>query len=182
MPHEFSTSYIADSLALFRQYKQWADRAMGQLSDEQLYQQIDPEANSIAILVKHLAGNMRSRFTEFLTTDGEKPDRNRDGEFVDPPAARADLLAYWESGWKILFATLESLTDADLTSTVAIRSEPHSVMQAINRQVGHYCLHVGQIILLAKHYQGEQWKTLTIPKNASSDFHRRVLAREASQR
>src|ERR1700692_3355158 len=147
----FTTSYIADALAVLRYYKKLAERAMEQVSDAQLFAVLDGEMNSIAVIVKHLTGNMRSRWTDFLTTDGEKPDRNRDAEFEAPPATRAELLEMWERGWKLLFAALEPLTEADLTRTVTIRSEPHSVMQAINRQVAHYAHHVGQILFLAKH-------------------------------
>jgi len=182
MAHEFSTSYLADSLAVFHLYKRFADQALAQLTDEQLYAQLDPESNSIAIIMKHVAGNMRSRWTDFLTTDGEKPDRDRDSEFEAPPADRASLMAMWEGGWKIVFSALEPLTDADLTRTVTIRSEPHSVMQAINRQVAHYSMHVGQIVLLAKHLKGADWKTVSVPRNKSREFTSRVQAGELSQR
>jgi hypothetical protein len=149
---------------MFRQYKVLAERAMAQASDEQLFTLLDAEANSIALIVKHMAGNMRSRWTDFLTTDGEKPDRNRDSEFEEPPATRDDLMTVWENGWKCVFAAVEPLSDADLVRTVTIRGEPHSVMQAINRQIAHYAQHVGQIILLAKHYAGREWKTVSMPK------------------
>src|ERR1700732_2027611 len=138
MALKFSTSYIEDSLTLFHYYKKLAERAMEQLTDEQLFALLDEEANSIAIIVKHMAGNMRSRWTDFLTSDGEKPDRDRDGEFVDPPATRKALLDLWEDGWARLFAALEPLSEADLGRTVTIRGEPHSVLQAVNRQVAHY--------------------------------------------
>jgi hypothetical protein len=168
MAHQFTTSYVEDSLQMFRQYKLLAERAMAQVSDEQLFALLDAEANSIALIVKHMSGNMRSRWTDFLTTDGEKPDRNRDGEFEEPPATRDDLMTVWENGWKCVFAAVEPLSDADLGRTVAIRGEPHSVMQAINRQIAHYAQHVGQIILLAKHYAGEEWKTVSMPKRKPS--------------
>src|SRR5229473_1279111 len=151
-------------------------------TDEQLFATLDPEMNSIAIIVKHMAGNMRSRWTDFLVTDGEKPDRNRDTEFEAPPQTRAGLVALWEAGWRICLDALDALSDEDLTRTVTIRTEPHSVMQAINRQVGHYAHHVGQIVLLAKHFAGEKWQTLSVPKKKSADFNRRVAAGEASQR
>jgi len=182
MALEFTTSYLADSLALFRQYRSLAERAMAQVTDEQLFSAIDNEANSIAIIVKHMAGNMRSRWTNFLTSDGEKPDRNRDTEFVDPPATREALLGDWNDGWQRVFSALEPLTDADLGHTVIIRGEAHSVMQAINRQLAHYASHCGQIILLAKHFAGAHWKSLSIPKGRSADFNQRVAAGEASQR
>jgi hypothetical protein len=159
---------VEDSLAVLRQYKRLAELAMAQASDEQLYALLDPEANSIALIVKHMAGNMRSRWTNFLTTDGEKPDRHRDAEFVDPPANREALMAVWESGWRCVFDALTPLSDADLTRRVTIRGEPHSVMQAINRQVAHYAQHIGQIILLARHFAGEGWRTLSIPKKKAA--------------
>jgi hypothetical protein len=182
MPHQFTTSYIEESLAVFRQYKKMAEGAMAQLSDDQLFTTLDGEMNSIALIVKHMTGNMRSRWTDFLTTDGEKPDRNRDSEFVEPPATREALLERWESGWKVVFDAIEPLTDADLTRTVTIRGEPHSVMQAINRQVAHYSSHIGQIVFLAKHLAGANWKSLSVPRNRSAEFNRRVTAGEASQR
>jgi len=182
MPHQFTTSYIEESLAVFRQYKKMAEGAMAQLPDDRLFITLDGEMNSIALIVKHMTGNMRSRWTNFLTSDGEKPDRNRDTEFVDPPATREALLDRWETGWKIVFDAIEPLTDADLTRTVTIRSEPHSVMQAINRQVAHYSSHIGQIVFLAKHLAGPNWKSLSVPRNRSAEFNRSVTAGEASQR
>ena len=182
MALEFTTSYIQDSLEVFRAYKRLAERAMEQVTDEQLFAVLDPEANSIAIIVKHMAGNMRSRWTDFLTTDGEKPDRDRDREFTDPAATRAELSAQWEDGWGRVFAAIEPLTDADLGRTVTIRGEAHSVMQAINRQLAHYPYHVGQIVLLAKHFASDHWDSLSVPRNQSAEFNRRVAAGEASQR
>lgn len=182
MPLIFTTSYVEDAQAIFRQYKKLADAAIAQVSDADLYCTLDPESNSIAIIIKHMAGNMLSRWTDFLTTDGEKPTRNRDTEFEDPPATRADLLALWEQGWSCLFDALKPLTEADLARTITIRSEAHSVMQAINRQVAHYSYHCGQIILLAKHFQSSNWKCLTVPRKQSEEFNRKVRAREASQR
>ena len=178
----FTTSHIEDARSLFRQSKGLADRAMAQVSDQRLFLPLGEEENSIAIVVKHMAGNLLSRWTDFLTTDGEKPDRNRDSEFVDPVPTRAGLLEDWERGWAALFATLATLTDADLGRTVRIRGEAHSVMQAINRAYGHCAYHVGQIVLLAKHYAGPQWQTLSVPKNKSAEFNRKVTAGEASQR
>lgn len=176
MAHEFSTSYVKDSLAILRQYKHMADRAVAQVTDEQLYILLDPESNSIAILMKHMAGNMRSRWTDFLTSDGEKPNRDRDTEFETPPKTRADLLAVWEEGWRLTFAALEPLSDADLSRTVLIRSQPHSVMQAINRQLAHYAQHIGQIILLAKHFTGANWKTLSVPRGKSAEVTAKIAA------
>lgn len=182
MAHQFTTSYVADSLAVLRQYKRLAEAAIVQVSDERLSLALDSEANSIAIIVKHMAGNMRSRWTDFLTSDGEKPDRHRDSEFEAPPATHAELLQLWESGWEMVFDALESITDADLGRTVYIRSEPHSVMQAINRQLAHYALHVGQIIFLAKHLQSANWTSLSVPRGQSEELLRKVRAGEASQR
>jgi len=182
MAHVFTTSYLEDSLALLRQYKRLGEGAMAQVTDEQLFAAIDAESNSIAIIVKHIAGNMRSRWTDFLTSDGEKPNRNRDTEFEDPPTTRAELLSVWEEGWKRVFGALEPLTDADLSRTVTIRGEPHSVMQAINRQIAHYGMHIGQIIFLAKHLQAANWRTLSVPRHQSAEFNRKVAAGEASQR
>jgi hypothetical protein len=182
MALEFTTSYLVDSLALFRQYKKLGDRAIAQVADEHLFTTLDAEANSIAIIVKHMAGNMRSRWTDLLNSDGEKPDRKRDCEFVDPAATRESLLADWEAGWSCVFAALEPLTDADLARTVLIRGEAHSVTQAINRQVAHYAYHVGQIVLLAKHFSSDHWQSLSVPRNRSAEFNRKVSAGEASQR
>jgi len=182
MTHQFTTSYLKDSIDLFRYYKNLGDRAMAQCPDEGLFAALDAESNSIAIVVKHMAGNMRSRWTNFLTTDGEKPDRNRDTEFEEPPATRAELMELWERGWKYLFDALEPLADADASRTVTIRTEPHSVMQAINRQVAHYSYHVGQIAYLARHFAGDKWQSLTIPKKKSGEFNRQVAAGEKSQR
>ena len=178
----FTTSYIEDSLAVFRQYKTLAERAMEQLTDQQLFHSIDPESNSVAIIVKHMAGNMRSRWTDFLTSDGEKPNRDRDSEFVEPPSDRKSLMEAWENGWQCVFRALEPLTDADLGRPVMIRGEAHSVMQAINRQVAHYSNHVGQIVFLSKHLAHAHWQTLSVPRNRSAEYNRKVAAGEASQR
>jgi hypothetical protein len=182
MALEFTTSYLDDARSLFAYYKKLGERAIAQVSDDQLTLTLDDEANSIATIVKHMAGNMRSRWTDFLTTDGEKPDRHRDSEFEEPPATRSALLQTWESGWGCLFSALEPLTDADLARTITIRGEAHSVMQAINRQLAHYPHHVGQIILLAKHFAHDRWQSLSVPRRGSAEFNRKVAAREASQR
>ena len=182
MAHKFSTAYVEDSLSLFRYYKKLAEGAMEQVSDEQLFTDLDEEMNSIAIIVKHMAGNMRSRWTDFLTSDGEKPDRNRDTEFVAPPSTRTDLMQLWNDGWERIFQALEPLSNKDLEREVFIRGEAHSVMQAISRQIAHYSYHCGQIVFLAKHLKGNSWKTLSVPRNKSAEFNRRVLAGEASQR
>jgi hypothetical protein len=185
MPHQLSTSYLQDSIGLFHYYKKLGDRAMAQCPDEALFVTLDPESNSIAIIVKHMAGNMRSRWLDFLTTDGEKPDRNRDTEFETPPATRAELMEMWERGWNYLFDALEPLTEADLTRTVTIRTEPHSVMQAINRQIAHYAHHVGQILFLAKHLtftKTGKWESVSVPRGKSAEMNAKVAAGEASQR
>ena len=182
MPLEFTTSYLKDSLSLFRYYKRLADGALAQISEEQLYAVLDPEANSIAVIVKHMAGNMLSRWTGFLTSDGEKPFRDRDSEFTDPPRPRQALMEMWEQGWQSLFSALDPLSEDDMTRTITIRGEAHSVMQAINRQLGHYAYHCGQIVLLAKHYQQDKWRSLSIPRSRSADFNRRVETGQASQR
>jgi hypothetical protein len=182
MAHQFTTSYTKDAIDLVRHYKRLADNAIAQCPDGKLSAEIDPESNSIAIIVKHMTGNMHSRWTDFLTADGEKPDRQRDSEFEVPAKTRAELLAMWESGWKLVFDALTPLTDAELSRTVTIRTEPHSVMQAINRQIAHYSYHIGQIVYLARHFAGSQWKTLTIPKNKSREFDARVASGELSQR
>jgi hypothetical protein len=179
MAHELTTSYVKDSTDLFQYYKTLAERAMAQCPDENLFTALDPEANSIAIIVKHMAGNMRSRWRDFLTTDGEKPDRNRDTEFEDAPKTRKELMETWERGWKYVFDAMGELTDADLTKTVTIRSSPHSVMQAINRQVAHYAHHVGQIVFLAKHFAVKtkgKWVSLSVPRGKSQEFTASVAA------
>lgn len=182
MAHEFSTSYLQDSLSLFRYYKKLTERAMEQVTDDQLFAVLDGEMNCIAIIVKHLVGNMRSRWTDFLVSDGEKPDRKRDTEFENPPTTRAALMRMWEEGWSYVFAALEPLSDADIERTVPIRGELHSVMQAINRQIAHYAYHCGQIVFLAKHLQASQWKSLTVPRGKSEDFNQKVAAKEISKR
>jgi hypothetical protein len=185
MPHHFTTSYVKDSLDLLRYYKRLGERAMEQCPDEGLFTTLDAESNSIATIVKHLAGNMRSRWRDFLTTDGEKPDRHRDTEFEEPPKTRAELTALWETGWKHMFDAFEPLTEADLGRTVTIRTEPHSVMQAINRQMAHYTYHVGQILFAAKHFatvKTGEWKSLSVPRRQSKQFTEDVAAGRKTQR
>lgn len=182
MALEFTTSYLKDSIDVLRYYKRLAERAIEQVPDEDLVAVPDAESNSIAVIVKHLAGNMRSRFSDFLTSDGEKPDRKRDTEFEAPPKTRADLMAMWEAGWQHVFSALTPLTEAQLSQKVYIRSEAHSVTQAINRQLAHYAYHVGQIVYVAKHFAGANWKSLTIPKGKSEEFTSRVASGKASQR
>jgi hypothetical protein len=182
MALKFTTSYLEDSVALFHQYKKLAEGAIAQVSDDQLLLTLDEGMNSIATVVKHMTGNMRSRWTDFLTSDGEKPNRNRDTEFEEPPPSRAALMKTWEEGWNLLFAALDPLTDSDLGRTVTIRGEAHSVMQAINRQIAHYSYHCGQIVVLAKHFKGSEWKSLSVPRKKSDEFNQKVLSKEVSQR
>jgi hypothetical protein len=185
MPHRFTTSYLKDSIDLFRYYKKLGERAMEQCPDQGLFATLDAESNSIAIIVKHMAGNMRSRWVNFLTSDGEKPDRNRDTEFETPPRTRAEMVALWEKGWRHVFEALEPLSDADLTKTVTIRGEPHSVMQAVNRQLAHYAHHIGQILFAAKHFATAttgKWESLSVPRGKSQEFTAEVAAGRKSQR
>jgi Protein of unknown function (DUF1572) len=184
MAHQLTTSHVKDSMDLFEHYKRLAERAMQQCPDTDLFACLDPESNSIAIIVKHMVGNMRSRWTDFLTTDGEKPDRHRDTEFEEPPKIRAEVLAMWEQGWKYLFDALTPLTDADQSRSVTIRTEPHSVTQAINRQIAHYSYHIGQIVFLSKHFavQSGNWAAVTVPRKKSAEFNARVATGQASQR
>jgi len=180
-----TTSYLKDSIDLFRYYKKLAERAMAQCPDAGLFTVLDAESNSIAIIVKHISGNMRSRWRDFLTTDGEKPDRHRDTEFEEPPKTRSELMELWERGWKYLFDALEPLTEADMSRTVMIRTEPHSVMQAINRQMAHYAHHIGQILFLAKHLAVKatgKWDSLSVPRGQSKQFAADVAAGRKSQR
>jgi hypothetical protein len=165
----------------FHKIKRLAERSIDQLDDTQLWIKLDPEANSVAILVRHLAGNMRSRWTDFLTSDGEKPDRRRDREFEEVPATRGDLMAEWEDGWQRVFGALSSVTDAQLQDIVYIREEPHTIYKAIVRQIVHYAGHAYQILLIAKHLKGAEWQTLSIPRGQSEEFNRRMLARQRGE-
>jgi len=145
--------------------------AMAQLRDEEFFVALDPESNSVAVLVKHLAGNMRSRFTDFLTSDGEKPDRFRDREFeLTSGTTRADVMKWWEEGWACVFSAIDPLKPEDVMRVVTIRGEPHTVLQAINRQIAHYAQHIGQIVFLAKHLRSSEWKTLSIPRGKSEEY------------
>jgi hypothetical protein len=162
--------FLDQSRKVFRSQKELADKSIAQLLDSELFWQPYTESNSIAIIMKHLAGNMVSRWTDFLTTDGEKPDRNRDSEFEIYEQEGKRLKAYWESSYSLFFATLDSLTEDDLLKTVFIRSEPHSVIQAIQRQLSHYGYHIGQIVFVAKQIKGSGWKTLSIPRGKSEEY------------
>ena len=165
-------NYFDDALSSFRAYKKLADKAVAQLKDEEFFVTLDEEANSVAVVMKHMAGNMLSRWTDFLTSDGEKPNRNRDMEFViEPHTSKDDVLAYWERGWKSVFDALEPLRLEDFEKKITIRGEEHTVVQAINRQMTHYAYHIGQIVFLAKHFRSAEWKSLSIPRNRSTDFN-----------
>jgi uncharacterized damage-inducible protein DinB len=170
--NEPAQDFLDSTIKTFRGQKDLAERAIAQLDDAQLHQALDPNTNCIAAIMKHMAGNLLSRWTEFLTTDGEKPWRNRDNEFVDDFTSRRDLMDYWQRGWDCLFAALESLTPDDLTKTVFIRGEPHSVYLAIQRALGHDGYHTGQIILLARVLAKERWEVLTIPRGKSEEYNR----------
>jgi hypothetical protein len=161
---DIGADFLRSARARLESLKTLGDQALGRLEDAELTKTLDPESNSVAVLVQHIAGNMRSRWTDFLTTDGEKPDRNRDGEFEPALTAKAPLLQRWEEGWRILFAALDALKPEDLTRTVLIRGEKLTVVDAINRQLVHYGQHVGQVLYLAKHYQWQSWKSLSVPR------------------
>jgi uncharacterized damage-inducible protein DinB len=163
--------FVAAAINAFEANKRMADRAIAQLPDEKLRIALDANTNSIAVIMKHVAGNLRSRWADFLTTDGEKPERNRDDEFIDTFASRAELLECWESGWNRLFDTLKNLDSEALTKTVSIRGEPQSVPLAIQRSLGHTCYHIGQIVQLARLLAGDDWNTLTIPRGGSQAYN-----------
>ena len=172
-------AYLKDALGRFRNTKRLADEAAAQVSDEEFFRAIDPESNSIAVIMKHMAGNLRSRWTDFLTSDGEKPDRHRDTEFLTEGEDRAAILERWEAGWRTLFDTLEHLRGVDPMRTVTIRREPHTVVEAVNRQLAHYGQHTGQIVFLAKHLKSSAWKTLSIPRGQSEAFNRKMEEEQA---
>jgi len=165
-----STHYLDEVGRQMRGHKRMGEGAMAQLSGADFFVTLDPESNSVAILVKHLAGNMRSRFTDFLTTDGEKPDRFRDREFEVTATTRVEVMQWWEEGWACVLGAIDALKPEDVMRTATIRGEPHTVLQAINRQIAHYAAHVGQIVFLAKHLRSSEWKTLTIPRGKSEEF------------
>jgi hypothetical protein len=168
------THYLDEALRGLRGHKRLAEGAIAQLSDEELFRVPDGEDNSVAVIMRHINGNQRSRFRDFLTTDGEKPDRNRDSEFETPAATRAEVMETWERSWQIALEAISPLKPDDLLKTVTIRGEPHTVLQAIQRQVAHYAYHVGQIVFLAKHWKGNMWKSLSIPKGMSNAAGREV--------
>jgi uncharacterized damage-inducible protein DinB len=177
-----AAAYLDEARRALRGHKRLAEGAISQLSDHELFHQLDPESNSVAVIMKHIAGNMRSRLTDFLTTDGEKPDRHRDLEFeINPGTSRAQLMEMWEAGWQIAFDTFASLQTADLESRVTIRGEPYTAFQALHRAVAHYAYHVGQIVFLAKHFRGAEWKTLSIARGESEQFNAAKIAGQADK-
>ena len=179
MENNLGRHYFEDALRQFRRLKSLAEKAIAQVTDAELFTALDPESNSIAAIMKHINGNQRSRWTDFLTSDGEKPDRNRDSEFeISGHETRESLLKRWEEGWNCLFSALEPLEAEGLMRTVTIRGKPHTVVEAINRQLTHYGEHTGQIVLLAKHFRAAQWKSLSIPRGKSAEFNRAMAARE----
>ena len=167
---DLASSYLDEVRRQLRGHKKMAEAAMAQLDDKQFFAVIDPESNSVAMLAKHISGNAHSRFIDFLTTDGEKPDRFRDREFEVADSTRTEVIDYWEKGWSVIFATIDSLKPEDVMRTVTIRQEPHTVMQALNRALAHYAQHIGQIVFLAKHLRSSEWKTLSIPRGKSEDY------------
>ena len=172
MKESIAEQYLSDALSTLRDYRKLAERAFEQISDEEFFLSLDEEANSVAVIIKHISGNMLSRWTDFLTTDGEKPDRQRDLEFVvAPETGKDEILSQWERGWACLFAALEPLTPEDFSRKVLIRGEEHSVMEAITRQLTHYSYHIGQIVFLCKHFRSQDWKSLSIPRNRSAEFN-----------
>jgi|CXWL01.1.fsa_nt_gi hypothetical protein len=173
-------NYRADALKSFRNYKRLAERAIEQVSDEEFFAQIDTEANSIAVIVKHIAGNLHSRWRDFLMSDGEKADRDRDSEFELIGDSRESLMRFWETGWQTLFENVEPLEVGDFSRTITIRGEPHTVVEAINRQLTHYAYHIGQIVLLAKHFRSSGWKTLSVPRNKSAAFNQFLADTQAA--
>jgi Protein of unknown function (DUF1572) len=180
---EVASHYLDEVRRQFRGHKRLAEGAMAQLSDQDVFLALDPESNSVAVVVKHMAGNMRSRFTDFLTSDGEKPDRHRDQEFeMVSGVTRAEVMRWWEEGWAQVLAAVDALRPEDLMGVVTIRGEPHSVLQALNRQVAHYAYHVGQIVFLAKHLRFREWKSLSIPRGKSEEINQRMAERKAGPR
>jgi uncharacterized damage-inducible protein DinB len=179
MTEQIIKNYLADAIESYRSYKKMAEKAMAQVSDEEFFASIDAEANSIAVIVKHIAGNLRSRWTDFLTSDGEKADRNRDTEFEMMDDTRESLMQFWEAGWQTLFGAIEPLTVEDFGRFITIRGEPHTICEALNRQMTHYAYHVGQIVLLAKHFRSSEWKTLSVPRGQSAEFNKFLAEKEA---
>lgn len=181
MENNPSLHYLEGAKKLFRYYRQLGDKALAQIGDAHIHWQPGPESNSVAVIVKHLSGNMLSRFTDFLTSDGEKPWRNRDAEFENDYADKSELLAAWNKGWECFFAAVEPLTEADLSTVVYIRNEGHTVLEALNRQLAHYPYHVGQLVYVCRMLAGEQWQSLSIPKGGSQAFNDGKFSQDKSQ-
>ncbi len=178
MDEDLGTHYLQDAVLQFRGLKSLADRAVAQVSDVELFATLDEESNSVAAIMKHISGNQRSRWTDFLRSDGEKPDRNRDTEFeVQSAETRDSVMRRWEQGWDCLFQALEPLRADDLRRTVTIRGQPHTVVQAIDRQLTHYGAHVGQIVFLAKHLRSREWQSLSIPRGKSAEVNAAMRSR-----
>jgi hypothetical protein len=169
------TEYLQDAIKQFTYYRLLGEKTFTQLTDEQLFWQYNAESNSVAIIVKHLHGNMKARWTDFLTTDGEKPWRNRDGEFEGTISTRAELLNRWDEGWNCLFQALSEINKENFDTPVFIRNQEHSILQAVNRQIGHYAYHIGQIVFLGKMLQADNWTSLSIPKGKSADFNAKKM-------
>jgi hypothetical protein len=173
-------NYLDDSRSAMRAYKKLAEKAIAQIKDEEFFVTLDDESNSIAVIMKHMAGNMLSRWTDFLTSDGEKPNRNRDMEFViESNTTKDEVVAYWERGWQCVFDALQPLHPEDCEKTITIRGEPHTIVQALNRQLMHYAYHIGQIVFLAKHFRSAEWNSLSIPRNRSAQFNAYLGAQPA---
>ncbi len=177
---QVTENYLRDAIESFRAYKKMAEKAIAQVSDEEFFKAIDAEANSIAVIVKHIAGNQHSRWRDFLTSDGEKADRNRDTEFEMIGDMRESLMRFWETGWQTLFEAVEPLTAEDFGKFVTIRGEPHTIVEAINRQLTHYAYHIGQIVLLAKHFRSTDWKTLSVPRGSSAEFNKFLAEKQSA--
>ncbi|HTM98355.1 MAG TPA: DUF1572 family protein [Pedobacter sp.] len=177
-----STSYLSSITKQFEYYKMLGERAMAQLPDEAFFWQYNEESNSIAMILQHISGNMLSRFSDFLTTDGEKPWRNRDEEFEPKILTKDELMDKWDRGWKCLLAAIDDLTAAQLEDIVYIRNEGHTVLEALNRQLAHYPYHIGQIVFVAKMVANENWKSLSIPRNKSADYNLGKFSQEKSKR
>lgn len=180
MSEQTIQNYHSDALEFFRNYKKLAERAIKQISEEEFFMAIDAEANSIAVIVKHIAGNLHSRWKDFLRSDGEKPERDRDAEFRIAGDTRESLMQFWETGWQTLFDNIEPLTEKDFEKTITVRGEKHTIIEAINRQLAHYPYHVDQIVLLAKHFKSTEWKTLSVPKNKSAEFNQFLAEKQAA--
>lgn len=181
MEDQVRNEYLQDCIEVFRTYKTMSEKAMERVGDEQFFECLDPESNSLALLVKHMAGNLKSRWTDLLTTDGEKPDRNRDGEFeIGAADSRLALMGAWENGWSCVFAALGSLSSADLNRKVLVRGQSLSLVQAINRQMAHAAYHAGQIVFLAKHFKSDGWESLSIPRGQSEQFNAAMAAKKSN--